>query len=595
MTTRWLEAVQQARAENTPGIVLVFNTTDRVYAPNLGMPIMTLKYFLAEFLARQGYAVGGFSLATGFQELRASPDGGRSPFEAVLAGPRDAEQVLRALTRLLQADVCKVAVLIDYADHLVPEAQGMGALLNPAQVTALEILHSWGMDDAIRRSSNLVVLISHENQVHGLLTGAGTGYRVVQVGLPDEADRRQFITRLLELRTNQNVARLGTVAPGFTEEELARVTSGLRLRDIEDLFRLAGARGEALTREMVRRKKARTIQQICGDLLELFEPTYGLADVAGMPHVVEYCLDLRWRIQAGDTSVPQALLFQGVPGVGKSYSVLALAHDLGYPCLAMRNIRDRWVGASERNLERVLWVVDTLAPCVVWIDEIDQALGQRSSGPSADAGTSERMLARIWEFMGSLARRGRVLWVATTNRPDLLDAATLDRFQVTIPFLHPTASQVEALLPVLARQVGRELADDVRARELVSRIAGGSYLTVRMLQEIVAMAGAWADRDANRVGCPVDHAHLAAAIEDFKPNCNLLHHQLIALIAVRMTSFQSLLPWRSRHGRRPGSEIPEYLAALVNPATGAVDTQKLDDRIRELERALYADRLRRAV
>jgi DNA polymerase III delta prime subunit len=593
MTAKWLEALEQARAENTPGVVLVFNTTDRVYIPETGLPVMTLKYFLAEYLARQGLAVGGFSLAEGLQVLRLPPGVDRSPFDEIPRASADPVPILRALTRLLQSDNQKVAIVIDHADHLVPNAPGMTAVMQPGQICALEVLHAWGLDDAIRRSGNLVVLLSHENQVHDLLTGVGAGYRVVQVDLPDQRERYSFIARLLELRRGQGATRLGGLEDELTAQELARITSGLRLRDIEELFRWAGASGEAVSRRLVRDKKARAIRQICGDLLEVFEPAHGLSDVAGLPHVVDYCRQLKWRIQAGDPGVPQALLFQGVPGVGKSYSVLALAHELGYPCLAMRSIRERWVGASERNLERVLWVVDTLAPCLVWIDEVDQALGQRTTGQSADAGTSERILARIWEFMGSSARRGRVLWVATTNRPDLLDAATLDRFQVTLPFLHPTPSQVEALLPVLAAQIGRRLADDVRARDLVARMPAAGYLTVRMLQEVVATAGAWADHDAGQVGAPIDHAHLEAAMRDFKPNCHLLHHQLIALIAVRMTSFQSLLPWRCRDGRRPDVEIPSYLADLVDAATGEVDSHRLDQRITELEQTLFADRLRR--
>lgn len=140
---------------------------------------------------------------------------------------------------------------------------------------------------------------------------------------------------------------------------------------------------------------------MCNDLLEVHEPTYGFEGVAGVPHAIQYFQTLKWRVQAGDSSVPQAIALVGVPGCGKSFLVKALAKELGYPCLAMRNVRDRWVGASERNLELVLWVAEPLAPCLIWIDELDQVMGQRNTGQSA-AGTSERMMARIWEFMGSL-------------------------------------------------------------------------------------------------------------------------------------------------------------------------------------------------
>src|SRR5207247_8176176 len=74
---------------------------------------------------------------------------------------------------------------------------------------------------------------------------------------------------------------------------------------------------------------------------------------------------------------------------------------------------------------------------------------------------------------------------------------------------------------------------------------------IRALQEIVARAASLADTDsASEVRQPIDHAHLIEAATDFKPNYNPLQHELIALNALRMTSFSSMLPWRNRNGKR---------------------------------------------
>jgi hypothetical protein len=597
MAPRWFVRFEEARQSNTKGCILVYNTNDLVYYPDSGVPPCLLKFFLAQYLERQGYAVAGFSLAQGLHLLTPSdaraPHGAR-PLLTAVPNPRDPEQVLAALTSALRCRDQKSAILFDYADHLAPAAQGMNAVLSPLHLHALEILHAWGTDDAIRATDNLVILISHENQLNELLLRSGSGYRVVQVDLPTAAEREAFIQFLLTLRSQGRATAFGELEEDLTPPELARITGGLRYRDVEELFRLAAAQRTPLTRAMVRERKAEAIRQLAQNLLEVHEPTYGFEQVAGVRHAVEYFEGLKWRIHAGDPSAPQAILLAGVPGCGKSFLVLALAKELGFPCLAMRNVRERWVGASERNLELVLWVAETLAPCLIWLEELDQILGQRGTGASADAGTSERLLARIWEFMGSMKHRGRLLWVATTNRPDLLDAATLDRFQVIIPFLHPTGSEIADLLPRLAKQIGRKLADDVEAQAL-ARLPQLREPTVRALQEVVAMAGTLADLEAGQVGSPIRHRHLEEAACDFKPTYNPLLHQFIALTAIRMTSFQSLLPWRKGRGWRQGYELPSYLQNLVDAETGEVKLPELQDHLSRLQMQLFAERMRQNV
>lgn len=591
---KWLIELEEARQAGNRGIILTGNTNDLVYTRGQTIPPSQVKMNLARNLQQAGYEIFFFSLAHGLQHLP-SPNGNslRSEILRHIANPKDPEQVFTAFTPLLRRRDIKIALLVDYADHLAPISQGMNAVLAPQHLFALQTFHAWGTDDEIRATENLVILISHENQVNELLTRTGSGYRVIIVDLPSEEDRLAFTELLLNLRKQGRAKDFASLAEDFSPQEFARLSGGLRLRDIEGIFRQSAAQGTVVTREMVRDLKAVVIKQLAGGLLEVKEPEYGLEKVAGLPHLKDYVNRLKWRWQAGAADVPQAILLAGVPGCGKSHSVLAIAKELQLPCLVMRNIREQWVGASERNLERVLQIVETLAPCLVWIDELDQVLGQRTTGESADAGTSERMLARLWEFMGAMRHRGRILWVATTNRPDLLDAATLDRFPVCIPLIHPSPSEVTELLPLLARQLNRTLANDVRPQEIAT-LPSLTLPTVRALQEVVVKAGELADEEAKKYGVPICHRHLLKAAALYKPNYNPLLHEFIALTALRMTTFQSLLPWRDEEGYRKGYELPPYLEELVTP-DGDLDTFKLNERLRQLQQQLQWERFARQV
>ena len=591
----WLTRIEDARTCRTAGVILTMNTSDRMLLGEGGLEVASLQYALAHHFARSEYHVGVYSTGLGFREL--VPPGVRrqrpaqSPFGDIPAGVVDPAVTLMALGRVLRRQDVRVLLIIDYADHIAPHTSGMTAMLSPGQMQTLQILHAWGSDDDIQATENFVVLVSHENSVTSMLTQGG-GYRALALDLPDERTRAEFTAYLLKTRAAGYEDVLGELDGEMAFEEFGRVTGGLRLLEIEQLFRQAGARGVPVSREAVRAVKRRAISQICRDLVEVMEPERGFDAVAGAHHAKEFFELIRRPWLHGAASVPQAILLAGVPGCGKSHLVQALARELQCPLLVMRNVRDAWVGASERNLETVLWVAENLSPCILWTDEVDQAIGQRATGASGDSGTSERMLARTFEFFGSGVHRGKILWVATTNRPDLLDPALLDRFQVIIPFVHPTRNERAELLPLLSAQIGRTLAQDVVPEE-VGSMPELDLLTVRSLQEILIKAGLRADDRRGDVGSPIAREHLEAAVRDYRPTYNPAEHEFLALKALEMTSFNSLLPWMGQDGVRPSAEWPRYLDPMVDRATGRLEQQALHARLGELQQLRLAERLQR--
>jgi len=132
---------------------------------------------------------------------------------------------------------------VDYADHLCPISQGMNAVLAPQHLFALQTFHAWGVDDEIGSSENLVILISHENQVNELLTRTGSGYRVITLDLPNEEERFAFAELLMSLRSRGRAKDFAPLSEDLSLQEFARISGGLRLRDIEGLFRQAQAQG----------------------------------------------------------------------------------------------------------------------------------------------------------------------------------------------------------------------------------------------------------------------------------------------------------------------------------------------------------------
>ena len=134
----------------------------------------------------------------------------------------------------------------------------------------------------------------------------------------------------------------------------------------------------------------------------------------------------------------------GPVGTGKTFMVECLAGEAGVPIVKLKNFRDKWVGSTEGNLEKIFRLLQALGRCYVFIDEADQAIGRRDSA-SGDSGVSGRIYSMLAEEMGNSANRGKLIWILASSRPDLIevDLKRPGRVDVKIP-LFPTLETRES-------------------------------------------------------------------------------------------------------------------------------------------------------
>lgn len=110
-------------------------------------------------------------------------------------------------------------------------------------------------------------------------------------------------------------------------------------------------------------------------------------------------------------TAPKGILLAGIPGCGKSYSAKIIASEWELPLFRfdIGAIYDKWMGESERKMNAALTFIDNMAPCVVWIDEIEKALSVSDSGND----TGKRVLGQFLYWLQESS--GRVFLVATAN------------------------------------------------------------------------------------------------------------------------------------------------------------------------------------
>ena len=178
-----------------------------------------------------------------------------------------------------------------------------------------------------------------------------------------------------------------------------------------------------------------------GGLLEFEMDSGNMTDIGGLGGLKRW-LDRRRIAFTGDAAKlgvdpPKGVLLLGVQGAGKSLAAKAIAGSWNVPLMRLdfAVLYNKFHGESERNLREALKQAEAMAPCVLWIDEIEKGLA--SNGGESDGGVSRRMLGTVLTWMTE--RTAKVFLVATANDvmqlpPELLRKGRMDEiFFVDLP------------------------------------------------------------------------------------------------------------------------------------------------------------------
>jgi AAA+ superfamily predicted ATPase len=469
----WAAELADLYFSGTTAVFVLHGNTDDLFRNSAGD---TPRYgVLAEFLAEQLFGrwslVLHYDLGRGLRAF-AGRDEQRLKDMVVLAGkklgdlsalPKDPAAAFALLDRFVRnnimaadADRLSVAVIMDQASYVFPS--GEPGRLSLQSSSELVMMTNWAMSPHVKRLNMAFVLVDEKLADMSDRLAGNPHVAAIEVPLPIESERAAFIRSSIIAAPGVDVREFSD----FDVAELAKLTAGISLTDLNVLIQSARESGKRLDAARFRSLKKRLLERQCRGLLEFIEPKWTLDTVVGHEAAKKRLRDDAALLKRGALdSLPMGYLLCGPVGTGKSFLAQCLSGEIGIPCVILKNFRSKYVGETEGNLEHVLSVLRAMGPVVVVVDEADAALGSREQ--EGDSGTSSRVFAMIAAQMGDTQYRGRIIWMLLTARPDLLpiDLKRQGRAEVHIPLFYPTdENEIRQMFVILAKKLGSRISPD---------------------------------------------------------------------------------------------------------------------------------------
>ncbi|MEP7246362.1 MAG: AAA family ATPase [Gammaproteobacteria bacterium] len=455
----WAAALSARFESGASGQFMLYgNVHDRLA---LGGRLVNIERYIQDELLASFGIIFSFDLGNGLTVERGGerlsewvPSAMRSlpnqPLEAIRFINRYAKY-LGNLSAVGRGDNVQMAVIIRGADQLLP-ADGSG--FEHGSLTSL--VREWGSGTPFAQLPFASLLIADNlTDVEPLIAFAPQS-SLVRIPLPSVSEL-QAALRLLQKQFPQTI-------PASTDlAALAGSMAGVSVSTLEQLTKVQAHSKQVLQSSDLAVLKKEMVERDAPGLVEYVESLRTLNDYHGQDSLKEW---LRQDIQlwkANDLrALPMGYLLCGPIGTGKTFLVECLAGEAGVPVVKLKNFREKWIGSSEGNLEKIFRLIRALGRCIVFIDEADQTLGRRESG-SGDGGLSGRLYSMIAQAMSDTANRGKVVWILASSRPDLIEADLKrpGRIDLKVPIL-PTSTGEESagLIAALARRYDLVISQD---------------------------------------------------------------------------------------------------------------------------------------
>ena len=419
-------------------------------------------------------------------------------------------------------------VFIDEIDSIAPkrgQVQGEAEKRLVAQLLTLM--------DGLQARSNIVVIAAtnRPDAIDEALRRPGRFDREIIIGVPDESGRREILgihTRGMPLADEVSLDELARTTHGFVGADLAALAREAAIETTRRIMPLLDLEAQTIPAEVLDNLSVtredflaalKRVQPSAMREVMVQVPNIGWADIGGLDDAqmklregVELPLRNPEAFHRLGIRPAKGFLLYGPPGTGKTLLAKAVAKEAEANFIAIKSsdLLSKWYGESEQQIARLFARARQVAPCVIFIDEIDSLVPARGTSGNEPQVTA-RVVNTILAEMDGMEELSSVILIGATNRPALVDPALLrpGRFDELVYVGTPTEDGRVHILKIHTRNM--PLAKDV---DLAAIAKDTDRFTGADLEDVVRRAGLIAIRTRGEKVKSVTKADFTEALAD---------------------------------------------------------------------------------
>lgn len=378
-------------------------------------------------------------------------------------------------------------IFIDEIDAIASKRSEVGGEVERRVVAQLLSL----MDGLEEREN--VIVIAATNRVDAVdeaLRRGGRFDREIEIGVPNRSGRKEIMqihTRNMPLTDDVDLDQIADKTHGYVGADLQAVAKEAAMAvlrrvlpeiDLDEeipsnvMEKLVVSRDDMV--EGIRKVQPSAMREVMVEVPQVtWDEVGGLEDTKEkLREMVEWPQTHPERFQNMGIDVPRGILLYGLPGTGKTLLAKAVANEANANFISIKGpeIFSKFVGESEESIREVFKKARQVAPCILFIDEIDSIATRR--GNRSDSGVGDRVVNQLLTELDGIESLEGVTVIAATNRPDLIDPAILrpGRIDRNIEVEVPGLEARKKILEVHTKDM--PLDDDVDLDELAEETKG---------------------------------------------------------------------------------------------------------------------------
>ena len=301
--------------------------------------------------------------------------------------------------------------------------------------------------DGLESRENVIVIAAtnRKDDIDEALRRPGRFDREIEIGVPSKKGRKEILqihTRNMPLAKDVDLDWLADKTHGYVGadlEALCKEAAMTTLRRVLPEINLG--KDEMIPSDLLEKLVVtmddmkhgmRLVEPSAMREVLVQVPNVRWEDVGGLKEVKDKLKEMvEWPLKYPDSfkklgiSAPRGILLYGLPGTGKTLLAKAVATESEANFISIKgpSIFSKWVGESEKAIRKIFSKARQVAPCILFIDEIDAVAPKR--GSSGDSGVGDRVVNQILAELDGIESLEGVTIIAATNRPDMIDSALL--------------------------------------------------------------------------------------------------------------------------------------------------------------------------